>query len=486
MFSDYLQRLILGFLSSLLPFVALSTLGCFGGGSPTLDGDAGRDAPIDLGRPEARIDAHVSAAVAAEHIQHVIIVMQENRSFDHYFGTFPGADGIPMDDAGVPAVCVPDPAGGCVRPFHDTANRNAGGPHVARSARRDIHGGEMNGFVAEQILGGEHGCHDREDPSCSTDRRGIRIRDVMGYHTRAEIPNYWAYAEAFVLQDHMFAPNASWSLPSHLFLVSEWSARCASHDPMSCEANIDLMPMDRAGTLDYAWTDLTYLLHARGVSWKYYLGDGEEPDCDPAEGECTPERLEPSVPTIWNPLPQFDTVREDGELGNIVPIDEFLLDAKRGTLPRVSWVVPSADVSEHPPNGVREGQAYVTSLVNAVMQSPCWGSSAIFVAWDDWGGFYDHVPPPEVDALGYGMRVPGLVISPWARAGFIDKQTLSFDAYARLIEDLYLGGERLDPRTDGRPDPRATVRENVAVLGDLLDDFDFSQGPRPTLVLTPE
>jgi len=113
------------------------------------------------------------------------------------------------------------------------------------------------------------------------------------------------------------------------------------------------------------------------------------------------------------------------------------------------------------------------------MRGPDWRSTAIFLTWDDWGGFYDHVVPPRVDENGYGLRVPGIVISPYAKHGYVDHQTLSFDAYAKFIEDDFLGGQRLDPSTDGRPDPRPDVRENVAVLGDLRADFDFSQRPRP-------
>jgi len=117
------------------------------------------------------------------------------------------------------------------------------------------------------------------------------------------------------------------------------------------------------------------------------------------------------------------------------------------------------------------------------MQGPDWDSTAIFLSWDDWGGFYDHVVPPTADANGYGLRVPGLVISPYAKQGYIDHQTLSFDAYVKLIEDLFLGGQRIDPVTDGRADPRPDVRENAPQLGDLLQDFDFSQSPRPAIVL---
>jgi phospholipase C len=119
------------------------------------------------------------------------------------------------------------------------------------------------------------------------------------------------------------------------------------------------------------------------------------------------------------------------------------------------------------------------------MEGPNWDDSAIFLTWDDWGGFYDHVAPPVVDDWGYGLRVPGLLISPWARSGFIDHQTLSFDAYLKLIEDRFLSGQRLDPSTMDRPDPRPTVREDVSLLGDLTDEFDFAQSPIPPLTLDP-
>jgi phospholipase C len=125
----------------------------------------------------------------------------------------------------------------------------------------------------------------------------------------------------------------------------------------------------------------------------------------------------------------------------------------------------------------------VTSLINAIGRSREWKSTAIFLSWDDWGGFYDHVRPPTIDQNGYGFRVPGLVISPYARRGYIDHQRLSFDAFAKFIEDDFLGGRRLNPKTDGRPDPRPDVRENVPGLGDLRKDFNFNQKPRRPLIL---
>jgi phospholipase C len=422
-------------------------------------------------------------------IKHVIVIMQENRSFDTYFGTYPGADGIPMQ-GGVPTACVPVPAGGCARPFVDHADVNGGGPHAAASAVADIDGGKMDGFVGQ--LKGARRCRTPDDPACAASG----APDVMGYHTGSDLPNYWAYARNFVLQDRMFEPNASWSLPEHLFMVSEWSAHCTQHgNPGSCTNALQspgspdggYMPVPGSSAEPgpiYAWTDLTYLLHAHHVSWGYYVSPGSEPDCeDDATLSCAPVAQNSRTPGIWNPLLWFDTVHNDGQLRNIQPVDGFYAQLKRGTLPAVSWVVPSHAVSEHPPARVSAGQSYVTSLVNAVMSSPEWSSSAIFLSWDDWGGFYDHVKPPSVDENGYGLRVPALVISPFARRGFIDHQVLSFDAYDKFIEDVFLGGQRLDPHNDGRPDPRPDVRENASILGNLFADFDFSQPPRAPVML---
>jgi phospholipase C len=428
-------------------------------------------------------------------IKHVIVIQQENRSFDSYFGTFPGADGIPMKN-GKPTVCVPDPqAKTCVAPYPDHADVNGGGPHSAPNAVADMDGGKMDGFIA-QAEAGRKGCLDPTDPACTNSAKP----DVMGYHTGSDIPNYWTYAKDFVLQDHMFEPNASWSLPAHLFLVSEWSAYCTqAGNPSSCVNALQTNPFERPPDSPayydgkggspgsqpiYAWTDLTYLLHKDHVSWGYYVVSGTEPDCENDAAEtCAPVKQKSSTPGIWNPLPWFNTVQADHQLGNIQDVTRFYAAAKNGTLPAVSWVVPSGAVSEHPPAPVSYGQSYVTSVINAVMRSPDWDSTAIFLAWDDWGGFYDHVVPPSVDENGYGLRVPAIVISPYAKRGYVDHQILSFDAYDKFIEDDFLDGQRLNPATDGRPDPRPDVREDEKILGNLVSDFDFSQPPRPPLIL---
>ena len=427
-------------------------------------------------------------------IKHIIIIMQENRSFDSYFGTFPGADGIPMKD-GIPTVSVLDPlTGKMVRPYHDTNDLNVGGPHNAINTVADIDGGKMGGFIKESSRGRE-GLNKQGmkyyPPKVIIETR--KYLDVMGYHDEREIPNYWAYAKGFVLQDHMFEPIASWSFPAHLFMVSAWSAKATKpDDPMSCVSALDPPNRTKADPTPFEWTDITYLLHKAGVSWACYLDfddHGATLKKDEYLARYTATRyvggFTTYVPSIWNILPGFATVHQDSEIDNIQPIADFFRAAKKGTLPKVSWIIPNNKDSEHPTSLVSTGQAYVTNVINAIMKSPDWNSTAIFLAWDDWGGFYDHVVPPHVDSLGYGLRVPAMVISPYARKGYIDHQTLSFDAYLKFIEDDFLGGERIDPKTDGRPDSRPDVREDDPRLGNLINDFNFSQPPRPPMILPP-
>jgi phospholipase C len=471
-------------------------------------------------------------------IRHVVVIMQENRSFDSYFGTFPGADGLPRR-RGRFTVCVPDPRlGVCQRPYHDPHQINGGGPHGGGSFYRDRAAGTNRGFIASAERPSGRGCG-RRVFVC----RPSSPADVMGYHDAREIPNYWRWARDYVLQDHLFQPDASWSLPSHLFMVSEWSARCSRpgvaascvndevlggfhtkaiagptaataaqtrrelvraapclfahgvphgtgplpdvHSPRLAAAIAacpGLLPPPLAEALisrvNYAWTDLTWLLHAHHVSWRYFVAPGRSPDCVDGDVSCHPRHQSAGTPDIWNPLPSFTTVRLDHQVHNVSGVHRFLRDARYGTLPAVSWVVPDQRHSEHPPATPAAGERYVTRLVDAVMRGRNWRSTAIFLTWDDWGGFYDHVSPPRIDRNGYGFRVPGIVISPFARRGFIDHQRLSFDAINRFIEDDFLGSARLDPRTDGRPDPRPTVRENARGLGDLVRDYNFSQAPR--------
>jgi phospholipase C len=426
-------------------------------------------------------------------LTHMIFIVQENRSFDHYFGTFPGADGIPIKPNGTFDVCVPNKfqGGACARPYRSDVTVFDGGPHTHAAAVTDVNGGAMDGFI-RTLAPDTNPCW--SDPTISSCKRRIGPQgqpDVLATLTDRQIPNYWAYAEHFALQDHLFAPVDSWTLPSHLFLLSGWSAYCLNPaDPMSCRSDVNLKGADHRWDYGedpiYAWTDITWLLDRKHVSWATYVGNHtcwEHPPCDDPEGRrystAYNRNVLPGFTSFWN------DERRNGPRDNVLAVDDYLSSAADGSLPSVAWIFPTSATSEHPtsPSTTRTGMAYVTRLINAAMQGPDWDRTAIFLTWDDWGGFYDHVVPPRVDGNGYGLRVPGLVISPWVHVGSIQHTTLSFDSYLRLIEDRFLGGQRLDPKTDGRPDARPTVRERLA--NPMQRVFDFGQDPLPPLVLDP-
>jgi len=231
-------------------------------------------------------------------IRHIIVIMQDNRSFDSYFGTYPGANGIPA------GVCLPDPLhGGCVRPHPDHHNSELGGPHEDPNFAADVDGGRMDGFVSQAETKGR-----------CTGRRRCRAAEVMGYHTGSDIPNYWAYAQNFVLNDRMYESAHSWSLPSHMYMVSAWAADCRDPlNPMSCVGTD--MPRNRTARnpTPFAWTDLTWLLHRYHVSWGYYLDHGAQSPADQA-----------GVPKIWNVLPGFTDVTQDGQLNDVQPLTSFM------------------------------------------------------------------------------------------------------------------------------------------------------------------
>lgn len=484
-------------------------------------------------------------------IEHVVVIMQENRSFDSYFGTYPGADGIPVDGNGVPTVCNLDPwTGNCVKPYHSTLDIDSDCPHLRANLLADVNGGLMDSFIKQDeipstplhissatnaspivvttttahgrttgdlvyiaamtgntaangfwhvtatsstvlslntstgngnytqsngVMGAVTRCNDPSSGSCT--------RTCMGYHNRSELGNYWAYADWGVLQDKMYEPVLSYSAPTHAYMVSGWSGNCptGNNDPMACTVGT---------STNETWTDLTWLLHSHAISWKYYLSQGTATDCDP--DECPPPGTITPALAIWNPLATALDVTQDGETANVVAnINQIFVDTLPGHhLPKVSWIIPGHSVSEHPPSKVSIGQKYVTGIVNAIGHSDDWPTTAVFISWDDPGGFYDHEPPIYVDyyggtnPLGYGIRVPGLVLGPYAKQ-FIDHQVLSSDAYLKFIEDIFLEGARIDPATDGRPDPRGNVRENQSVLGNVRNDFDFTAPPRSPPFLTP-
>jgi uncharacterized protein (TIGR03437 family) len=369
-----------------------------------------------------------AAPPGLEKIQHFVFIMQENRSFDHYFGTYPSVEGTP------PGACVPNPAGGpCVAPYHDTNLVNQGGAHNWINALNCIDGGLMDGFIAGAV----------SPPG-----------DVMGWHDYRELPNYWDYAQLYVLQDRLFESITSYSLPAHLYMLAAQSG--------------GYIGTGQPQPTSYTFTEITNLLGSGKIDWKYYVNRGKTAGA--ADGGVADVDSDETTYTFWNPLPAFPSVKNDPtQFGRLTNAAQFYVDAQNGALPQVSWVIPNSDLSEHPPGNIVTGMTYVTGLVNAVMNSPLWNTTAIFIAWDDWGGFYDHVDPPTVDQYGLGIRVPGLVVSPYARQGYVDHKTYSWESWLRIIEERF----GVSPMTG---------RDNTA--NDMSDAFDFTQQPRPPVLLS--
>ncbi len=362
-----------------------------------------------------------------EKIQHFVFIMQENRSFDHYFGTYPGAEGLPQ------GICLPGPTGGpCVAPSHDTNFVNHGGAHNWANALACINGGLMDGFLA-----------------------GVRSApaDVMGWHDYREVANYWNYAQLYVLQDRLFESVTSYSLPAHLYMLAAQSG--------------GYIGTGQPRPPSYAFPEITLLLGSGKIDWRYYVNRGKTAGA--ADGGTANVDADETTYSFWNPLPAFPAVKNDStQFSRLTNATQFYTDAQNGTLPQVSWIIPNSDLSEHPPASIATGSNYITGLVNAVMNSPQWNSTAVFISWDDWGGFYDHVPPPKVDQYGLGIRVPGLVISPWARQGYVDHKTYSFESWLKIVEERF----GVTPMTG---------RDNTA--NDMTDAFDFTQQPRPPILL---
>jgi phospholipase C len=418
-------------------------------------------------------------------LQHLIFILQENRSFDHYFGTYPKAQGFPSPLPCLPSTWYPSK---CFTPYVNHTDKNNGGRHEHQYQVLNIDGGKMDGFV--ETREGElqdQGCpppnkrppgfiarvRTVDDEGVIEDTSKCPKVDVMGYHDGTDLPNYWAYAQNFVLEDQYHESIVSWSQPSHFMVFSGWAAKCTQLNPPdvnSCSDDWTGLDWSNLQPTPDLWTDITYLLWQHDITWAAYL-DGGQGGSNGYKG----------VLSSWNSLPGFQTVQEDGQVAQAeTNLTQFYSDAANGTLPQVSWIMPKEQDSEHPTAKVSVGQTYVTKVLNAIMASPEWSSTAVFLSWDDPDGFYDHVPPTYIDAQGYGVRSPAMVISPYSKPGYIDHQLCTSDCYLKLIEDVFLGSERMSEA--GRPDPRPDYRDAEAT-GDLTLDFDFKQKPRAPLFL---
>jgi phospholipase C len=365
-------------------------------------------------------------------IEHFVMLMQEGHSFDNYFGRFPGADGIPR------ATCMPvDPRrerGRCVRPFH-LGDRSAGLPHGRLAFEQHYADGQMNGFVSSLAGVGI------EDPSVA-----------MGYYDQRDIPFFWSVARQYVLFDRFFASAASGSVANHLYWLTGTPG-----DP----AYPNAIPPAGFGSLPTIFDRLD----ARGISWKVYVED-----YDPAITFRTAAKHERGTQATWMPLLSYARYVDDADLSrHIVDVRRLFTDADRGKLPAVAYVVPAGS-SEHPPGSLQAGSRLVRRIVNAMTLGPEWASSAFMWTYDTWGGWYDHVKPPQVDRHGYGFRVPALLVSPYARRGEIVHTRLDHTSALRFIEDNW----RLRP-----------LASRDAHANTLIGAFDFTADPRPATILRP-
>ena len=271
------------------------------------------------------------------------------------------------------------------------------------------------------------------------------VNNTLSYYDWHEIPNYWEYARRFTLCDAFFSSLAGPSEPNHLYTVAAQSGGLVNNPPLNLAGQDGV----------YTFPTMAELLEKSGVSWKYY-----------------DEKPNPHKHSLWNPMPGFRSFQKNPALmSHLVGLDEFYQDAKSGRLPQVCWIVPTPADSEHPPADSARGMRHVTDLINAIMQSSAWKDTAIIVTWDDYGGFYDHVAPPQVDQYGYGPRVPALVISPYARRGYICHTPFDFTSPLKLIEE----GFGLSP---------LTARD--ASARDMLDCFDFHQKPLAPDLIRPQ
>ncbi len=363
-------------------------------------------------------------------IEHIIVLMQENHSFDNYFGTYPGADGIPE------GTCMPveptDPNTDCVEPFHIGDQPVLDLAHNGSIHQAQYNDGRMDSFVA---------AHSRNNVD-----GGL----AMGYYDDRDLPIYWNVADEYVLFDRFFSSAAGGSVWNHLYWVTG--------TPGNFEE--DAIPPAGFGDLPTIFDRL----QERRISWKFYVQnyDAQITYRNRVEGDRGSQ-------VVWVPLLGFDRYLDDPELfSHIVDLDEYFEDLNNGTLPAVSYIVPSG-ASEHPPGSIRAGQRFVKTLITELMRSDAWNSAAFMWTYDDWGGWYDHVPPPRVDEYGYGFRVPALLVSAYARRGHVNSTELDYTSILKFIEENW----GLKP-----------LAERDAKANSIAGAFDFTREPREPVFLS--
>jgi phospholipase C len=387
-------------------------------------------------------------------IQHVVIIHKENRSFDNYFGRFPNVNGATTGELHDGTVI---PLGAGVDQMPNDIQ------HSPQAWNTAYNNGEMNGFDLVQGAFSNQG-------------------DNLSYTSFYEdqLPNYWAYARRYGLGDNTFHDFKGASYGNNLYRVAAQSGR---EDPTignraviglphgtsrkvprwGCDEPADhlvqVAGISQAPSTAYPcfnFKALPNILSDNGVSWHFYVDKRDESFTLNTLDSIAQVRYQPS---LWS---------------NVVPLEQFTTDAQNGTLPAVSWI--QSIHTEHPNSGpVCDGENESVGYINAVMNSPLWSSTVIMITWDEWGGFYDHVPPPQVDDLSYGFRIPLLVISPWTKygpqsdGGYVSSV---FYSHASLLKFIEVNWDV----------PSLNSRD--AGSNDMMDFFDFDQVPKAPLVLT--
>jgi phospholipase C len=357
-------------------------------------------------------------------IQHFVVLMQENHTFDNYFGTYPGANGIPQGTC-MPVNPLDKKNTECIEPFHIGDRPIDDLDHSLSTFNFQYNDGKMNGFVY------------------ALNQRNQNGAMAMGYYDDRDLPYYWNLADEYVLFDNFFSSDHGGSFANHMY----WASAHPGGDEFAKNGYADIETIfDR--------------LEERGVSWKFYVQNYDPEITYRTLSQVSGNR---ASQVIWVPLLNIGRFLDDPKLAShIVDLNQYFVDLENGTLPEVAYIAPSG-ASEHPPGSIRSGQKFVKSLIQALMRSDSWDSSAFLLLYDDWGGWYDHVAPAQVDENGYGMRVPALLISSYARRGHIDSTVLDFTSVLKFIEENW----NIKP-----------LAARDAKAKSFMSAFDFSMSPR--------
>ena len=356
-------------------------------------------------------------------VHHFVTMLQENHSFDNYFGTYPGADGLPTGTC-VPVDPAATPPGECVKPFllDGKASPRIASNQVAFDQAYD--NGKLDGFVTAQS------------------GNGHTEAGAMGYYDGNSLPFYWHLANRYVLFDHLFSSSSGGTLWNHLYWMT-------GSDGGLTDERIPEGGLNSPTIFDR--------LQAAGVSWKIYVENYD--DTVNIDDPATLRKVQLARVPV---LAMRSFADNPSLMSHVVKLDQYYSDLAKGQLPAVSYIVPSGS-SEHPPSKLHSGPLLVNRLVGALERSSAWPQSAFLLSYDDAGGFYDHVVPPTAAGSSLGFRVPALLVSPFAPVGKVNHTTLETASIPGFIEDNW----NLAP---------LTTRD--ASAGRLTTAFDFKQPPR--------